>query len=79
MTEQTDAQLRDAIQNPAQSVVLVAAGGKVKMVQESVLLTSAYSLGWRDCLRLVRERLMAATGLDENARAEAIAAVEEDR
>ncbi len=58
-----------------QGVAVIGAGGKVKLVAETVLLDSAYKLGWADATKRAVERVTAAEHLDDQARAEAIEAI----
>lgn len=78
--ELNDEQIRDIIANgaPDQGVIVIGSRSKVKVMPEVVLLTSAYSVGWRDAVEVIRNRLMSADHLTEEARAEAIGVIDDD-
>lgn len=60
-----------------QGVAVIASGGKVKLVSETVLLSSAYALGWRDGLVELEARVKAHGPLPEQSVAEVLALIQE--
>jgi hypothetical protein len=59
-----------------QGIAVIGSGGKVKLVAETVLLTSAYNLGRADALVEAARALHASPAIDEQAKAEALAVLE---
>lgn len=60
-----------------EGVVVIGSGGKVKLVSETTLLASSYALGWADGLGELETRVNAHAHIDEQAKAEVLALIQE--